>query len=76
VANRIIHTIAREHGLTVVPLHAFTKRRGLRGILTEFANDMFHPNDHGYRVWADAFIPSVVAQLTARFATADVGGDA
>lgn len=76
VANRIIHTVADEHGLTVVPLHAYTRRRGLRGILTEFANDMFHPNDHGYRVWADAFTPSVVARLTARFATADVGGDA
>jgi acyl-CoA thioesterase I len=73
VANRMLRAIAREHGLTVAPLHALTKRRGLRGILTEFANDMFHPNDHGYRVWADAFRPAFAAQLAARFATADVG---
>lgn len=63
VANRMLRAIAREHGLTVVPLHALTRRRGLRGILTEFANDMFHPNDHGYRVWADAFRPAFEARL-------------
>lgn len=74
VANRILRAVANEHGLTVAPLHAVTRRRGLRGILTEFANDMFHPNDHGYRVWADAFRPAFAAQLAARFATADVGG--
>jgi acyl-CoA thioesterase-1 len=75
VANRMLRAIAREHGLTVVPLHAFTRRRGLRGILTEFANDMFHPNDHGYRVWADAFAPLLAAQLVARFTTSDVVAD-
>jgi lysophospholipase L1-like esterase len=74
VANRMLRAIAREHGLIVAPLHAVTRRRGLRGILTEFANDMFHPNDHGYRVWADAFRPAFAAQLASRFATADVGG--
>jgi acyl-CoA thioesterase I len=74
VANQILRAVANEHGLTVAPLHAVTRRRGLRGILTEFANDMFHPNDHGYRVWADAFRPAFAAQLAARFAAADVGG--
>lgn len=76
VANRMLRAIAQEHGLTVVPLHAVTRRRGLRGILTEFANDMFHPNDHGYRVWAEAFAPSLAAQLTTRFQTQDVGAAA
>jgi acyl-CoA thioesterase I len=71
VANRMLRAIAREHGLTVVPLHAFTRRRGLRGILTEFANDMFHPNDHGYRVWAEAFRPAVGAALTERVGIAE-----
>ena len=82
VANRIVRRIAGEHGLTVVPLHATTRHQGLGGILTQFAIDMFHPNDHGYRVWADAFAPSLAAQLVERFTTpdaaspADVGGAA
>jgi acyl-CoA thioesterase I len=71
VANRMLRAIAREHGLTVVPLHALTRRRGLRGILTEFAKDMFHPNDHGYRVWAEAFRPAVGAALTERLGSAE-----
>ena len=65
-ANRMLRAVAREFGLTVVPLHELTKRRGLRGILTEFANDMFHPNDHGYRVWAEAFRPALTATLRSR----------
>jgi len=68
VANRMLRAIAHEHGLTVAPLHAVTRRRGLRGILTEFANDMFHPNDHGYRVWADAFRPAFSAAISSRVA--------
>jgi len=74
VANRMLRAIAREHGLTVVPLHALTRRRGLRGILTEFANDMFHPNDHGYRVWADAFRPAVSAAAATRVAEDALAG--
>ena len=85
IANRLL----REHaagrpgalgGLTVVPLHATTKRQGLRSVLTQFANDMFHPNDRGYRVWAEAFLPSLTADLTQRFSpldhstTSSVGG--
>ncbi len=58
-ANRILHTIASARGLTVVPIYAATRRRGLPGILTEFAQDAFHPNDRGYEVWADTFWPSV-----------------
>lgn len=58
-ANRILHTIAADRGLTVVPLYEATKRRGVRGILTEFAQDAFHPNDRGYEVWADTFWPAV-----------------
>lgn len=62
-ANRLLHAAARDHGLRVVPLHEHTRRQGLRGILTEFARDMFHPNDAGYRVWAGAFRPAVAARL-------------
>ena len=74
VANRMLRAIAREHGLTVVPLHDLTRRRGLRGILTEFANDMFHPNDHGYRVWAEAFRPALTAAASTRVAADALAG--
>ena len=65
-ANRIVREVAAEHGLTVVPLHATTQRQGLRSIATQFANDMFHPNDRGYRVWAQAFLPALGADLRQR----------
>ncbi|MCD2441591.1 SGNH/GDSL hydrolase family protein [Agromyces sp. SYSU K20354] len=72
VANGIVRRVAAEHGLTVVPLHAETKHQGIPGILTQFAIDLFHPNDHGYRVWANAFAPSLAAQLVERFETPEV----
>lgn len=67
VANRIVRSVADELGLTVVPLHTVTRLRGVRRMFTHFAPDFFHPNDHGYRVWAEAFRPSLVADLVARF---------
>ncbi len=63
VANAIVRRLAAERGLTVVPLHARTRRYGLWGVSTQFAGDLFHPNDRGYRVWASAFIPEVLARL-------------
>ena len=63
VANRILRDAAAERGLVVVPLHARTKRQGLWGVSTQFAGDLFHPNDRGYRVWASAFAPAVDARL-------------
>ncbi|WP_244284160.1 SGNH/GDSL hydrolase family protein [Agromyces badenianii] len=65
-ANRMLRAAARDHGLVVAPLHEVTRRQGLRGILTQFARDMFHPNDHGYAVWADAFRPALTATLRSR----------
>lgn len=70
VANRIVRQVAAEHGLTVVPLHRTTRHQGIPGMMTQFAIDMFHPNDHGYRIWANAFAPSLAAQLVERFPTA------
>jgi acyl-CoA thioesterase-1 len=64
VANAILRRLAAERGLTVVTLHATTRRRGLWGVSTQFAGDLFHPNDRGYRVWASAFIPAVLARLS------------
>jgi lysophospholipase L1-like esterase len=66
-ANRILRGIADELGLTVVPLHTVTRLQGVRAIVSQFAIDFFHPNDHGYRVWAQAFRPALVADLAARF---------
>lgn len=62
-ANGILHAIAADRGFTVVPLHDATEERGLRGILTEFAQDAFHPNDRGYQVWADTFWPTVSERI-------------
>lgn len=64
-ANDILHTIADSRGLAVAPVYDATRARGLRGILTEFAEDAFHPNDRGYQVWADAFWPLVSERIIA-----------
>lgn len=62
-ANLILHAVAEARGLEVVPVYRATRERGLRGILTEFAEDAFHPNDRGYEVWADAFWPLVLPRV-------------
>lgn len=67
VANGIVHRIAAENGLTLAPLHEVTRRQGIRRALGQVANDMFHPNDRGYRIWADAFGPVIDADLRRRF---------
>ncbi|WP_308287527.1 SGNH/GDSL hydrolase family protein [Cryobacterium sp. 1639] len=66
VANRIVREVAAEHDLTVVPLHATTKREGIRSVLSQVANDLFHPNDRGYRIWADAFLPELSSAVAHR----------
>ncbi len=63
VANRLLRAAATERGLTVVDLHKLTDRQGLWGITTQFAGDLFHPNDRGYRIWAAAFEPAVARRL-------------
>ncbi|MDN4597179.1 SGNH/GDSL hydrolase family protein [Leifsonia virtsii] len=60
--NRILREEAAARGLQVVPLHATMRRQGIRGAFTQFAEDLFHPNDHGYRVWASAFLPAATAR--------------
>ena len=71
VANRMLRDLVREYGLTLAPLHATTRRQGVVGILTQFAQDMFHPNDHGYLVWAEAFRPALLASAARRFEAAE-----
>ena len=62
--NRIIRRLAAERGLRVVDLHARTHRQGGWGMTTQFAGDLFHPNDRGYKIWADAFWPAVAERAT------------
>lgn len=61
-ANEIVRRLAAARGLTVVDLHPLTHKQGGWGIMTQFAGDLFHPNDRGYRVWANAFEPAVQAR--------------
>jgi lysophospholipase L1-like esterase len=63
VANAILRRLAGERGLTVAPMHSRTRRQGIWGVSTQFAGDLFHSNDRGYRVWASAFEPAVLARL-------------
>jgi lysophospholipase L1-like esterase len=64
VANRILRQLAAERGFAIAPLYASTRHQGLWGVMTQFAGDLFHPNDRGYRVWASAFIPILDAVLS------------
>ncbi len=53
-ANRILYKLAESRkDLVVVPLHTYTKERISRW--RDFAADWFHPNNRGYKVWADAY---------------------
>lgn len=49
--NEVLHREAAAHGLVLVKLHAHTGPPW-RG---KFSADQFHPNECGYRDWADAF---------------------
>ena len=65
IANQLLRAAAATHGLTVVPLHETMRRQGLWGVTTQFAGDLFHPNDRGYKVWASAFLAAVDERLRA-----------
>jgi acyl-CoA thioesterase I len=62
-ANAILHQLADERDLAVIPLHGATNRLGIAAIATHHAKDLFHPNDRGYRVWAKAFLGPATARL-------------
>jgi lysophospholipase L1-like esterase len=64
-ANPIIRRLAAERGLRVVDLYRRTARQSVWGMTRQFAGDLFHPNDRGYRVWADAFWPAVAERADA-----------
>jgi acyl-CoA thioesterase-1 len=62
-ANAILHELADERNLAVIPLHQATNRLRLAAIATHHAKDLFHPNDRGYRVWAKTFLGPAAARL-------------
>jgi lysophospholipase L1-like esterase len=62
-ANDIVREVVAEHGLTLAPLNATTRRGGPVIAIRNAAGDLFHPNDRGHRVWAEAFLPAVRARL-------------
>jgi lysophospholipase L1-like esterase len=62
-ANAIIHRLADQRGMAVVPLHRATNRIGPLALATHHAADIFHPNHRGYRVWARTFLPAAQARL-------------
>ncbi|WP_380166256.1 SGNH/GDSL hydrolase family protein [Jannaschia sp. R86511] len=51
--------LGHAHGLVVAPLHDALRREGWSAMTNQFAADLFHPNDRGHRVWADAFWKSI-----------------
>jgi len=52
---RFLQREAAAHGLRVARLHDALRNTGWSGMFTSYAADWFHPNDRGYRVWAQAF---------------------
>ena len=70
--------LAQQHGFKVVPLHAAVEEGGWSRMATDYAADWFHPNDRGYRVWADAFWGVIAPQVDNRdlsLGSHDVAGD-
>lgn len=61
--NAIVREAVARHGLVLAPLHATTRHGGPVVAIRNAAGDLFHPNDRGHRVWAEAFLPAVRARL-------------
>lgn len=51
---------AATAGGVVVPLGRLTGP-AFRADPSNLASDLFHPSDHGYRLWADALLPAMLA---------------
>jgi acyl-CoA thioesterase-1 len=51
-ANQYIAASAKKHGLRVADLQTITKQRDS---VRNYAADYFHPSNHGYQNWADAY---------------------
>jgi lysophospholipase L1-like esterase len=62
-ANRHIAVAAKSNGLRLVDLQKITKERNAP---YNYASDLFHPSNRGYKNWADAFWQSI-DQNTSKF---------
>ncbi|MGO1393240.1 SGNH/GDSL hydrolase family protein [Agrococcus casei] len=62
-ANRIVHRLVREFGMTLAPVYRKTRRHVPFGIVQRMSPDWFHPNARGHRSWVAAFGPHVVARV-------------
>ena len=54
-AAQTLRAATERAGLVSVPLHEQLRAGGWGGMLRQTSGDLFHPNDRGYEVWADAF---------------------
>lgn len=57
-ANTIMRRLADKHGFELVDLHAETQARNAWP--WSYAIDYFHPNNFGYKAWADAFLKKML----------------
>lgn len=58
--NRLIWQAAQDQTLATADLYTVTKQRDNWRV---YSADLFHPSDHGYQNWHDAFWPLVQKQL-------------
>ncbi len=61
-ANQIIQRIALSKGYRLVDLFTYTRRYQS---IFNYASDLFHPNNRGYRNWCEAFWQIVESKLEA-----------
>ncbi len=57
-ANELIIALARRYDLELANLYGLTRRLWPFEYLRGQGGDFFHPNERGYRVWADALWPA------------------
>jgi lysophospholipase L1-like esterase len=57
--NPLIHDAAARHRLVLARVHEATSELWPLRILRHVAEDLFHPNERGYRVWAGAVARAV-----------------
>jgi len=59
-ASAVITDAAKRYDLELVDLQTYTAQHNS---WRNYAADFFHPNNHGYRIWADAFWPVIKMEL-------------
>jgi lysophospholipase L1-like esterase len=65
-ARGILRSDCEPRGIAFAPLMEAFARHGWAGMFTLYAADWFHPNNHGYRIWAGSFFRAVEGDATLR----------